>query len=427
MYDYMLPMSNRGIISVAKRAFDLVDARLMGHGQRVASIMYQLMKADGGYDGRKMRDMLTLAVLHDIGAYKTEEIDKMVEFETENVWNHSIYGYLFFYYFSLLKELSGIVLYHHTPWNILRRMDHVPDHIKKASQLLHLADRIDIYFEHSAGDVDWLKQYLGTQRDQNFCGEVLDLFEGMDFVAPGSSSLFLEHEYIQIMEEVPFSSREKQSILRMLVYAIDFRSTHTVTHTITTTIISSELALRLCERADTINDVIFGAMLHDLGKIGIPVEILEFPGRLSPQAMNVMRGHVKMTEYILQDCVSDAVRDIALRHHEKLDGSGYPLGLKEGQLNLPQRIVAVADIVSALTGTRSYKDAYPKEKTSAIVSEMAEKGLVDPGVAAVMAENYDAIMDSVRNRTRPILEKYQEMQEQYKKLSHEMREYMKAL
>ncbi len=131
MYDYMLPMSNRGIISVAKRAFDLVDARLMGHGQRVASIMYQLMKADGGYDGRKMRDMLTLAVLHDIGAYKTEEIDKMVEFETENVWNHSIYGYLFFYYFSLLKELSGIVLYHHTPWNVLRRMDHVPDHIKK--------------------------------------------------------------------------------------------------------------------------------------------------------------------------------------------------------------------------------------------------------------------------------------------------------
>ena len=144
MYDYMLPMSNRGIISVAKRAFDLVDARLMGHGQRVASIMYQLMKADGGYDGRKMRDMLTLAVLHDIGAYKTEEIDKMVEFETENVWNHSIYGYLFFYYFSLLKELSGIVLYHHTPWNVLRRMDHVPDHIKKATQLLHLADRIDI-------------------------------------------------------------------------------------------------------------------------------------------------------------------------------------------------------------------------------------------------------------------------------------------
>ena len=87
----------------------------------------------------------------------------------------------------------------------------------------------------------------------------------------------------------------------------------------------------------------------------------------------------------------------------------------------------MADIVSALTGTRSYKDAYSKEKTSAIVSEMAEKGLVDPGVAAVMVENYDAIMDSVRNRTRPILEKYQEMQEQYKKLSHEMREYMNAL
>ena len=69
-------------------------------------------------------------------------------------------------------------------------------------------------------------------------------------------------------------------------------------------------------------------MLHDLGKIGIPSEILEFPGKLSPQAMNVMRTHVDLTEIILGDSVTRKVKDIALRHHEKLDGSGYPRGLK---------------------------------------------------------------------------------------------------
>ena len=68
-----------------------------------------------------------------------------------------------------------------------------------------------------------------------------------------------------------------------------------VTHTITTSVISSELAILLCGQKDTVNDVMCGAMLHDLRKIGIPVEILEYPGKLSPQAMNVMRNHVNLT------------------------------------------------------------------------------------------------------------------------------------
>lgn len=93
------------------------------------------------------------------------------------------------------------------------------------------------------------------------------------------------------MEEVPFTEDEQKALLRMLTYVIDFRSSHTVTHTITTTVISEELAVRMLDSGNDIRDVICAAMLHDLGKIGIPVEILEFPGKLSPQAMRVMRTH----------------------------------------------------------------------------------------------------------------------------------------
>lgn len=148
MYDYILPVSNKDIVNIAKRAFNLVDPRLMGHGERVANIMFQIMEAEGGYTPVQMRNLLTLAVLHDIGAYKTEEIDHMVEFETKHVWNHSIYGYLFLNYFSLFKELSRVVLFHHSSWKQLERMDDVPGHVKKAAQLLQLADRLDIYFEN---------------------------------------------------------------------------------------------------------------------------------------------------------------------------------------------------------------------------------------------------------------------------------------
>ena len=140
MYDYILPVSNKDIVNIAKRAFNRVDPRLMGHGERVANIMFQIMEAEGGYTPVQMRNLLTLAVLHDIGAYKTEEIDHMVEFETKHVWNHSIYGYLFLNYFSLFKELSRVVLFHHSSWKQLEQMDDVPGHVKKAAQLLQLAD-----------------------------------------------------------------------------------------------------------------------------------------------------------------------------------------------------------------------------------------------------------------------------------------------
>ena len=169
-----------------------------------------------------------------------------------------------------------------------------------------------------------------------------------------------------------------------------------------------------------IGDVICAAMLHDLGKIGIPVEILEFPGKLSPQAMRVMRTHVDLTEHILGTNVSARVRDIALRHHEKLDGSGYPRGLNAESLDMPQRIVAVADIISALTGTRSYKDAFSKEKTVFILEDMAEKGLIDSVIVSMFVENYDTIMGAVRQRSQPILDKYHEMQRQYQVLERRM-------
>ena len=97
MPEYSLPVGNKDLINIARRAFNLVDPRLIGHGARVSYLVFQMLKEDGTYTPSEMRNLLILAALHDIGAYKTEEIDRMVEFETKEVWNHSIYGYLFFH------------------------------------------------------------------------------------------------------------------------------------------------------------------------------------------------------------------------------------------------------------------------------------------------------------------------------------------
>ena len=137
--------------------------------------------------------------------------------------------------------------------------------------------------------------------------------------------------------------------------------------------------------------------------------------------MRVMRTHVDLTGHILGASVSERVKNIALRHHEKLDGSGYPQGLAAESLDTLQRIVAVADIISALTGTRSYKDAFSKEKTVSVLEDMAGKGLIDAVIVSMFVENYDSIMEAVRLRSRPILDKYHEMQQQYQVLAGKMK------
>lgn len=355
----------------------------------------------------------------------------MVEFETVNMWNHSIYGYLFFHYFTPFNGMAAAVLFHHTPWKSLRGLPDLSNRLKQMAQIINLADRIDIYCDNSKRKPDWdeLCRYLEKQKGLRYLDEVLELFRKADFSAvldaggKQSGSLRtredLDQQFDEMLEAMPFCEEEKDALLRMLIYAIDFRSPHTVTHTITTTMISVELAKLLCSK-DEINDVQCGAMLHDMGKIGIPLEILEFPGKLSPQAMSVVRTHVDLTEHILGDSVSETVREIALRHHEKLDGSGYPKGLTGSALDKKQRIVAVADIVSALTGTRSYKDAYSQGKTLSIITEMAEKGLIDRDIVALINDNFQSIMDTVQQTAAPIFQIYQEMRDQYGILSQKL-------
>lgn len=431
MYNYTLSVSNKDLVNIARRAFNLVDPRLIDHGARVAYLVSILLKADSTYTDQERRNLLILAALHDIGAYKTEEIDKMVEFETVNMWNHSIYGYLFFHYFTPFNEMSAAVLFHHTPWKSLCGLPGLSKRLKQMAQIINLADRIDIYCDNSKRKPDWdeLCRYLEKQKGLKYSDEVLELFRKADFSAVSGAgdkrsgslrtSEDLDQQFDEMLEAMPFCEEEKDALLRMLIYAIDFRSPHTVTHTITTTMISVELAKLLCSK-DEVNDVLCGAMLHDMGKIGIPVEILEFPGKLSPQAMSVMWTHVDLTEHILGDSVSETVREIALRHHEKLDGSGYPKGLTGVELDKKQRIVAVADIVSALTGTRSYKDAYSQEKTVNIITGMAQKGLIDRDIVALITDNFQSIMDTVQEITAPILQTYQEMQDQYGILSQKL-------
>ena len=247
--------------------------------------------------------------------------------------------------------------------------------------------------------------------------EIADIVLAEDFLELSSEREAWEAELWEKIWKVPFTKEEIRKYLDMVIYTIDFRSRHTVTHTMTTTSISYELAKRMGRKGRALSDIYFGSLLHDLGKIGIPVEILEFPGKLSPQAMRIMRTHVELTGLILGPDVEEKIRKIAMRHHEKLDGSGYPLGLTAMDLSLEERIVAVADIVSALAGTRSYKEAFSRERIVGIIGKMKEDGLIDGSIVDVMTDNFDDIMGKTGVRCQPIMDMYQDIQREYQELA----------
>ena len=405
-------VNSNNISGLIQRTLNHVDPRLVDHGKRVAYLVSRMLDIDGTFTEKEKQDICFLALLHDVGAYKTEEINEMAKFETQDIWEHSIYGYLFLYHFSPLKDWAQAILYHHVSAISLKGVE---EKIATVSQIINIADRVDMFWLYQP-DEEALDSYLIRNRGRRFREEIVELFLETQRHDPILENLNKEYAPKSILPQVNLSSEECEDYLKMMIYAIDFRSQHTVTHTITTTSISTNTARIIGMSDDQVQRIYYGALLHDLGKIGIPVEILEFPGKLSPQAMKIMRSHVSITEDILGGTIAPDITKIAVRHHEKLDGSGYPRGLTEKELSMEEQVVAIADIVSALLGTRSYKEAYSKDKTLSILQEQAETGKINREIVSILEEHFDEILAEVATNCSPILHTYYGLQQEYEGL-----------
>lgn len=405
-----------------RRALNCVDPRLVDHGLRVAAVLDAMLQAEASLSAAERRAAFFLAMLHDIGAYRTEEIDRLVAFETDDVWEHSFYGYLFFKELSPLASYAEVVLYHHMANDAFTDQD---EHIWFLSQAMQVADRIDVLLlDDAETTLDELSCKLREACPSQFDPNVVALFEEaqrrFDVLGKLREGVY-EPNLMHIVDD-PLGTGSALSFVDMLVSIIDFRSRHTVTHTVTTAWVAYELACRLLDSESDATRVYCAAMLHDLGKIGVPLSILEKPGKLDADEMAIMRTHVMLTEVILEGRVSDDVFRAAVRHHEKLDGSGYPRGLGAEELSRAERIVIVADIVSALVGTRSYKEAYPKDKVLALLRDQSDRGLIDSTIVETMTRDYDSIMCSVERARQPVMEAYRRVQEQYVWLVEQLEE-----
>jgi putative two-component system response regulator len=185
-----------------------------------------------------------------------------------------------------------------------------------------------------------------------------------------------------------------QNVIHCLARAAEFRDDETGRHVIRVGCYAAIIAHQLGWEPDAVQMIRQAAQLHDVGKIGIPDAILTKPDKLSPQEFDVMRKHcgygkqifesltdsewsifrrhAELGQRILGDCSSPVLEmaaQIALTHHERWDGSGYPIGLAGKDIPLVGRITAVADVFDALSTRRPYKPAFPIDRCFAILED----------------------------------------------------------
>jgi len=160
--------------------------------------------------------------------------------------------------------------------------------------------------------------------------------------------------------------------IHRLARAAEYRDEDTGAHIKRMGQYSTIIARRMGLSDDEVENMGYAALMHDVGKIGIPDCILLKPGKLEPREWKIMKEHTTIGAQILQNADAEFIKMaeiIALTHHEKWDGSGYPQGLRSSGIPLAGRIVAISDVFDALTSKRPYKVAYPFEESIEIIKE----------------------------------------------------------
>lgn len=404
-------ISSKNIFLLTRDMLKLIDKRIMKHGSRTGYIFYKMLQQRGGYEKFEMAELVMLATLHDIGAYKTDDVSRMLNFELKNYMPHSVYGYLFLKYLSPMEEKSKIVLYHHIDYANMKDIVYT---YKDEAAFLSLAEKLDLYNEALGDRFDFsiLGKYAGTK----FSPEALELFEkanrAYDLFEQIKTERY-EKELDELMDNIMFTNDEKKRYMEMLMYCLGLCAPTKVVDSVTGICICEELAIRLYLDEKETEKLYYGALLHDIGMLAISADIIEAKRKLTPEEIRCMRTHVEISERILANRLDQEVLNIAAAHHERLDGSGYPKGLREVSMNISQMILQVADTITGLVNERAYKRVASKEEVIRLLKEEADSGHFSKQVVDTMILFYDEIMERVQIESEQILLLNKKLEHQY--------------
>lgn len=200
-------------------------------------------------------------------------------------------------------------------------------------------------------------------------------------------------EKSELTEEI---SKSQSEVLSALASIVEVKSGQTAAHVERVSQCVRVLAAQMGYKGKDLEYITIASMLHDVGKVFVPTEILEKPGKLTPEEFEIVKLHTVDGEKLLHNApgpIMACARVIALEHHEKWDGTGY-IGLKGEAIHMEARITAVADAFDALISRRPYKEPYPKERVfDSIISESGRH--FDPKIVDAFRYSFLALCEII--------------------------------
>jgi len=251
-----------------------------------------------------------------------------------------------------------------------------------------IEDRAVRYEALEAGATDFLMKPVDHHECRARCNNLLTQYQQYKIIS--DRSRWLERRVSEATSEIRL--RERETLLR-LARAGEYRDEETGNHVVRMAKYSRVIAEHLGFSSDDADVIEMAAPMHDIGKIGIRDDILLKPGKLTPEEFEVMKRHTIIGYDILKDSPSKFLQMgsvIALCHHEKFDGTGYPYGKKYDEIPIEARIVAVADVYDALVSERPYKNAWSTDAALDYMDSHSAKHF-DPDCLDAFKEQLDTV------------------------------------
>ncbi len=405
---FFIPLER--IIFALSEALDCVNPQVVQHQLKVSYIS-RLLGRELGFRGPELEALVMAGALHDIGLFTLRE--KLLAFEEglERMEEHTILGYKILREFGPLKRSAVFVLYHHSPWQEVKAEE---DHATAlGSNIIQLADKLEILSRPRRPLLSHVKGILEDihRQKERFAPEVLEALEKI-----ASHDLFwLRLEHFKKETEVVFqldtythvSCEEMGALAALFAIVIDLRSPFTQIHSAGVVRVAEWLGSAREFSPHQLDFLRTAAYLHDLGKLAIPEEILNKPGPLSPEEWSLMKAHPFITYRILENIPHfETIMEWAGYHHERLDGRGYPAGLDRRRLSLGSRIIAVADVTTALLEDRPYRSRMAPEKAAGILKELAGKAL-DAELVRLVTDNLDYVVHLIEDARSSRYERFE--------------------
>ena len=380
-------------------ALDLVGVTHIHHGKRVAYMAAECGK-HLGWNGPRLDDLFQAAILHDSGVSRTMVHAHLAEMAWENESEHCKLGADLLATSPLLKHLSDTVLHHHTHWSVLKEMD-LPPEVKLRANCIYMADRVDVLAlgyqlagKYILQGKDEIRHKIFQRRGDWFCPELVDAF--MDISDSEALWFTLERGHVNSYLATWLSHFPEQTMefdeLRSLVHVfssiVDAKSPYTKQHSDGVANLARHIGSLFKLPEETCELLELVGLLHDIGKLRVPDELLDKPGELSEAETLIMRQHCFDTYSILKNIRGlERVSLWALQHHERMDGTGYPNHTRGVDLSFEARIVAVSDVFQALAQERPYRGPLEQRVIMTLLKVEAEAGKLDVEVVAEVEAN----------------------------------------